>query len=429
MLLHKAFGKVLFCATDIAAALLILHIVTRKLQRRLTTLSRHDTAIQQVTQDATRADLKNEESLAPKPWKSYSSVPAAAVALWLFNPYTATISTRGNADSIVSVMQLGMLALLQSPDKFSGGPQQLLTNTAAAGALYGLLVHWRLFPVFYVPCLALFLWERAHSSRGAGMYSILMQYVRSCLAFGMPALAVFFGLGGLFFSLYGNEFLYQTFTYHASRHDPRHNFSPTFLYTYLSRFSGESATHLPQWLDPSATALPCMLTAILAISFRFRRRLDLALVLTTMAFVAFNKVSTAQYFVWYFGLLPVLLPEMLQGWGCWHTAAGGAWLITQLAWLACAYKLEFEVCLRDFMNLFQINRPDKPVASMVDSRVPLSSTRFQVRNTSCAILRRVRWPAPCAAAAKAAGLGALAFGSHGSGANHAAGVARVCVKA
>jgi GPI mannosyltransferase 1 subunit M len=349
--LHKAFGKIVFCAADIAAAALILHIVSRKVQRMPTAQTAADIALRSTLTtgaSAVGSEPSNEALPALQTSANYRSVPSAAAALWLFNPYTVSISTRGNGDSIVSLMQLAMLALLQSPNKSAPGTKKLVTlclsRTAVAGALYGLLVHWRLFPVLYGPCLAAFLWERSQSARG-GRADSIVQYIWLCLVFGGPAVAMFVGLGALFYAMYGHEFLDETFLYHASRHDPRHNFSPTFLYTYLYRFSGEpdSSPRLPSWLDPSSTALPCIFLVTLAISLRFRRRLDLSLLLTTMVFVMFNKVSTAQYFVWFFGLLPLLLAELMQGWGSWHWVAAGTWLTTQLAWLACAYKLEFEV--------------------------------------------------------------------------------------
>ena len=52
----------------------------------------------------------------------------------------------------------------------------------------------------------------------------------------------------------------------------------------------------------------------------------------TFAFVAFNKVSTAQYFVWYFALLPVALPALSD---TTHALAKvfAVWGLRQLHWL------------------------------------------------------------------------------------------------
>lgn len=80
---HIAWGKVLFALADIAAALLIWKRVARK---------------------CTEADY---------PPSQVDSVASLALSAWLFNPYTATISTRGNGDSLVVLQQLLVLILLQ----------------------------------------------------------------------------------------------------------------------------------------------------------------------------------------------------------------------------------------------------------------------------------------------------------------------------
>jgi phosphatidylinositol glycan class M len=68
-----------------------------------------------------------------------------------------------------------------------------------------------------------------------------------------------------------------------------------------------------------------------------------ALFAQTLAFVTFNKVCTAQYFVWWFMLLPLILPSLLKSHRRKHVIFSfSLWTITQLQWLAWAYSLEFK---------------------------------------------------------------------------------------
>lgn len=55
------------------------------------------------------------------------------------------------------------------------------------------------------------------------------------------------------------------------------------------------------------------------------------------------QVCTAQYFVWYFGLLPLVLPRLPWPLPRPLLLALAAWLICQLHWLLWAYMLEFQV--------------------------------------------------------------------------------------
>ena len=90
-----------------------------------------------------------------------------------------------------------------------------------------------------------------------------------------------------------------------------------------------------------------MLLVQAALSLRFFHHPLLCMCLQTMAFVAFNKVCTAQYFVWYTALLPVALQ---RGRGAAATfpstaflaRALAAWLAAEVNWLYWAYRLEFE---------------------------------------------------------------------------------------
>lgn len=73
----------------------------------------------------------------------------AAAAVWLYNPWTLTISTRGSCDVLVAVMLLWMLVCLQRGHAFS---------TALA---FGVAVHFRIFPAVLLPSTLLYLASRS----------------------------------------------------------------------------------------------------------------------------------------------------------------------------------------------------------------------------------------------------------------------------
>jgi phosphatidylinositol glycan class M len=73
---------------------------------------------------------------------------AAAAALWLCNPFTFTISTRGSCDALVACLLLSCLI---------GLAQGRLLGPAL---LYGLAVHLRIYPIIYAPAAVLFLARR-----------------------------------------------------------------------------------------------------------------------------------------------------------------------------------------------------------------------------------------------------------------------------
>ncbi|KAK4393962.1 GPI mannosyltransferase 1 [Sesamum angolense] len=118
--------------------------------------------------------------------------------------------------------------------------------------------------------------------------------------FGIISASTFFILTGLS-SLYGWDFLHEALLYHLTRTDPRHNFSIYFYHIYLHY------EHEFSILEKLISFLPQFIVQLVLIS-GFALDLPFCLFLQTLAFVAFNKVITAQYFVWFFCLLPLILP-------------------------------------------------------------------------------------------------------------------------
>ncbi|KAK7881248.1 hypothetical protein WMY93_029657 [Mugilogobius chulae] len=180
------------------------------------------------------------------------------------------VSSRGNAESIMAALVLGTLLCMEARRLFS------------AALLFGLSVHMKIYPVTYALPIALALRTRDTS--------------------------------------YGWEFLHETYLYHLTRRDIRHNFSPYFYMIYLT--AGK-------------------LLLLLIMSWVFHSDLAFCCFLNTAVFVSFNKVCTSQYFLWYLCLLPLVIPRLSlsvkQGLGLLLL-----WFAGQGVWLAPAYFLEFE---------------------------------------------------------------------------------------
>ena len=123
-----------------------------------------------------------------------------------------------------------------------------------AALLYGLAVHWRLYPIVYaLPLLRHYARQQRQKQQGqqqrqqqrqrqrpGGALAALAGGVLSWqgAAFGAVSGSAFLGLGALCYRAYGPAFLRETYLYHASRVDPRHNFSPYFYPAYLASSSG-----------------------------------------------------------------------------------------------------------------------------------------------------------------------------------------------
>jgi phosphatidylinositol glycan class M len=110
----------------------------------------------------------------------------------------------------------------------------------------------------------------------------------------------FLGFTYGFYLKYGYECLYESLLYHFERKDHRHNFS-IYFYMIYELFEDKTSsllailTFLPQW--------GLVLIAGLTLYFD----IFLVMFIQTTVFVMFNKVITAQYFLWYVTLLPMVL--------------------------------------------------------------------------------------------------------------------------
>ncbi|CAI8607445.1 unnamed protein product [Vicia faba] len=266
-LLHRSWGKFLFSSADILVGYFIYYIL--KLQK------------------------------VPENLCNYS------VMAWLFNPFTFTIGTRGNCEPIVSAMILWIIVCLMKG------------NVLQSAIWYGLVVHFRIYPIIYSIPIILVLdpnffpsgqkpvlrnWSAVQKERPEdpnGWFTPLNLlksiFTWNRVIFGLVSGSVFLFCTGLFFCLYGWEFLHEALLYHLTRTDPS-----------------------------------------------FAKDLPFCLFVQTVSFVAFNKVITAQYFVWFFSLLPLILPwsKMKLKWGGLSCIL--LWIGAQTHWLMWGYLLEFK---------------------------------------------------------------------------------------
>jgi phosphatidylinositol glycan class M len=251
---------------------------------------------------------------------------------WLFNPAVFTVSTRGNCESVLCTFILGGLYFLTS------------NRIALAGVFYGLAVHFKLFPVIYGVAILSYLVcgeksrkviesppmspimkssvaspisstesspsvkERKKQKAVKPIEELVSQHapistpqkvthlspenstgrIKNILIFGLSSLLSFGLLTGICYYLYGEQYIQEAFTYHLTRRDHRHNFSPYFYLFYT-----DSVMKLPKFFE-FLVFIPQILIFIFA-GIKFGRRdLAFACFIITFVFVTFNKVVTAQ---------------------------------------------------------------------------------------------------------------------------------------
>jgi len=176
---------------------------------------------------------------------------------------------------------------------------------------YGLIVHFRVYPIIYAlpfvlvinkpnagRALALQQWDpepnKSFESSGLSLakpsiWLLLRSYItEERILFGLFSGSMFFVWTYLFFYLYGWDFLNEALLYHLTRTDPRHNFSIYFFHIYLHHQRGFLV------LEKLISFLPQMMVQ-LALMFRFFEDIPFCLFAQTVAFVAFNKVCMLSF--------------------------------------------------------------------------------------------------------------------------------------
>ncbi|CAI4034424.1 hypothetical protein SMKI_10G2150 [Saccharomyces mikatae IFO 1815] len=243
-------------------------------------------------------------------------------SIWLLNPMVITISTRGNAESVLCCLIMFTLYYLQKG------------RYAIAGLFYGLSIHFKIYPIIYCIPITVFIYYRK-SKQGS------RAQLTSLLNIGLSTLMTLLGCGYAMYKMYGYDFLDQAYLYHLYRTDHRHNFSIWNMLLYL-----DSANKSNRESNLSKYAFVPQLLLVLIIGClewwnpTFDNLLSVLFV-QTFAFVTYNKVCTSQYFVWYLIFLPFYLSRSHISWKKGLLMAI-LWVATQGIWLSQGYYLEFE---------------------------------------------------------------------------------------
>ncbi|KAI0428902.1 glycosyltransferase family 50 protein [Xylaria sp. FL1042] len=323
-----SLGKVLFATSDLLAGYLIIQVLQRHMRMPLDRACRF-------------------------------------ASIWLLNPMVATISTRGSSEGLLGVL---VTALLWAA---------LERRVALSGALLGLGVHFKIYPFIYAPAVIWWMDEehmttspasagdtstgRVAKARGdvtdasktdqsppstpLGKITAFATLQRVQLT--VISLATFAALNIVMYAIYGMPFATHTYLHHVTRIDHRHNFSPYNVLLYLT--SSASSSSYPQTTAPWAIKIesiafaPQLLLSTVLIPFvGAKKDLGTTMMAQTFAFVAFNKVCTSQYFLWYIVFLPLYLPNSsLLRKPSLGVAALGLWVVAQGLWLQQGYNLEF----------------------------------------------------------------------------------------
>lgn len=272
-------------------------------------------------------------------------------SLWLLNPLSINVSTRGSFDAVTSALVLGTTALLED-------------SLCWAAIAFGLVVHLRIYPIIYAPAFVLHIagsgqfTARKQSSRmnaATGAWRNL--FSRRPMIFALLSATTFLLCTVVCTWTFGMDFLRDAMLYHLTRTDNRHNYSIYWYWIYLDY----RAHH--RWLLGLAAFVPQAALLMAAAGLLFRD-LALCIFVQTSTFVFFNKVFTGQYMTWYLCFVPIIAPRLIPGPKTVRLLCG--WVCALVLWLFVAWNLEMRglntfcplwICSVSFfvMNLVTLN--------------------------------------------------------------------------
>lgn len=372
ILLHSAFGKILFSSVDIIVGILIRIIVKNSFVCYDENRTRNDNkSLQKQIQQKKkmRNKIKNFRNCQLETKGNING--NISMLIWLYNPMTIAIATRGNCDAIAAFFVLLTQYFLQCQKKYF-----------VSGFLHGISIHIRLYPIVYSLSLYMYLskfsfysdnWKKISTTTAKAIENtsnkkeskkIACKYKgevalpddivpekrtifkKDYLFYLIPNADQLYLVSGcflslasltaLFYHIYGYKFLYETYIYHFVRNDTRHNFSLYFYLQYLT-----AGVYIGVWQKVLILLPQLVLLIVFSIRYGLNRlSLNFSLLTQTIVMVAYNTVLTSQYFIWIICVLPLCL---------WQIKMKRRtviflifiWFAAQIAWLLPAYFLEF----------------------------------------------------------------------------------------
>lgn len=352
---HKSFGKILFCIIDVIDAFFIRLIVKSSLIFfQNTSKTVHMANLPSVVGSSRKKSKpsRGNNSGHKQLDDTLTFTTNLSMIIWLYNPLTVAISTRGNCDSIAVFFVLSTLYFLQCKKMYFVG-----------GLLHGIAIHFRLYPLIY--SLAYFMHlskfsfysyqdRRTHphcstvscnqNKQDKPEKSIFQSKYFLYFIPNSDQILLILGcalslltLTGLFFCMYDLKFLQETYLYHFVRKDPKHNFSLYFYLQYLTAWIKNYGV----WQKVLIVLPQIVLMLVFSVRYGLNKySLNFCVLTQTIVMVVYNSVLTSQYFVWIWAILPLCLWQI-------QISNGSAlfllvvWFVAQGAWLLPAYFLEF----------------------------------------------------------------------------------------
>lgn len=337
IIIHPVMGKLIYILFDLLVAILINNIVRKEI------------ISQYLEKDKNYNNMmkKNYHYIA----KKYALI---ASCFWLYNPLTSIISTRGNGDCFSSFFIIWTMYLIMACNESiqineDKPPFRNLSNILFAGAVHGFCIHLRLYPIFFSLAYYLLFSRRLTLTKNFFDYYLQLLYPNNKqLLFALGTIIGLILPTVIFYCLYDWQFIQETYIYHFTRRDSRHNFSLYFLMQYLENIN-DNIKNKEKLLIITIVLKKIFLIGpqviiIIIVSYYYsqsRYTIPFCIFLITGIIVTYNTVVTSQYFNWYLALIPLSLHNLHQISTQEALIYFSFWLITQGLWLLPAYLLEF----------------------------------------------------------------------------------------